>query len=180
MVKLERKWLLPALAGVALLAAAYVWYSPGGPGGPPRAGGPAAGRTREADVPGIDLARLESPRPATELGKRDLFDFGVPPTLPPPPPTPPPPEEAMEQALAPVTVPTPPPPPPLNIKYIGALEDKKGLKVAMFLNDRKEVLTGQPGDLVANRFRVVRIGIESVDIQELGSEQTRRIPLKGN
>jgi hypothetical protein len=79
-----------------------------------------------------------------------------------------------------VTLPTPPPPPPLNVKYIGALEDKRGLKVAMFLNERKEVLTGQPGQLVGNRFRVVRIGLESVDIQELGSEQTRRIPLKGN
>ena len=49
----------------------------------------------------------------------------------------------------------------------------------MFLTDKEEVLTGQAGQLVGNRFRIVRIGLESVDIQEVGSEQTRRIPLGG-
>ena len=34
--------------------------------------------------------------------------------------------------------------------------------------------------MVANRFRIVKIGLESVDIQEVGSDQVRRIPLKGN
>jgi hypothetical protein len=182
MVKLERKWLAPALAVVAVLGA-LAWYSgltrvsppAAGPGGTRADGGKA-----EPDPSRIDLARLETPRPIAPLGKRDLFDFGVPPTVPTPEPTPPPPSEVAEMAPPPVTVATPPPPPPLNIKYIGALEDKKGLKVAMFLNERKEVLTGQPGQMVANRFRVVRIGLESVDIQELGSDQTRRIPLKGN
>jgi hypothetical protein len=31
-----------------------------------------------------------------------------------------------------------------------------------------------------NRFKVVRIGIESVDVQDVGSGQLRRIPLRGN
>jgi hypothetical protein len=74
----------------------------------------------------------------------------------------------------------PPPLPPLNIKYIGVLENKRGLKVAVLMTDRKEVLTGQVGEVVANRLKIVRIGIESVDVQEVGSEQVRRIPLKGN
>jgi hypothetical protein len=182
MVKLERKWLAPALGVVALLGAGYLWYSGMSPVSPPAAsaaGAAGAGRA-EGDLPRIDLARLESPRPTAPLGKRDLFDFGVPPAPPEPPPPPPSEDVARNEVPPPVTLPTPPPPPPLNIKYIGALEDKRGLKVAMFLNERKEVLTGQPGQLVGNRFRVVRIGLESVDIQELGSEQTRRIPLKGN
>jgi len=76
-------------------------------------------------------------------------------------------------------VPTPTPLPPLNIKYIGAVE-RRGAKVAMFMTERGEVLTGQAGEMVANRFRIVKIGLESVDIQEVGSEQVRRIPLKGN
>jgi hypothetical protein len=127
-------------------------------------------------LPRIDLARLDRPRPASGIGRRDLFDFATPPPTPPPPmPSAPP----MVETPPPVTVPTPPPLSPLNIKYIGAFEGKKGLKVAVLMTDRKEVLTGQAGEVVANRYRIVRIGLESVDVQEVGSEQVRRIPLKG-
>ncbi|HUG53606.1 MAG TPA: hypothetical protein VMR21_08390, partial [Vicinamibacteria bacterium] len=68
----------------------------------------------------------------------------------------------------------------MNIRYIGAFEGRHGLKVAVLMTDRKEVLTGQAGEVVANRIKIVRIGLESVDVQELGSGQVRRIPLKGN
>jgi len=78
-----------------------------------------------------------------------------------------------------VTAPTPPPLPALNVKYIGAVEGKRGLKVAVLMTDRKEILTGQAGEVVANRIKIVRIGLESVDVQEVGSDQVRRIPLKG-
>jgi hypothetical protein len=66
----------------------------------------------------------------------------------------------------------------MNIKYIGAFEGRRGLKVAVLMTDRKEVLTAQAGQVVANRYRIVRIGVESVDVQEVGSEQVRRIPLR--
>ena len=77
-------------------------------------------------------------------------------------------------------MPTPPPLPRSTSSTLARSKTKKGLKVAMFMTDRKEVLTGQAGEVVANRFRIVQIGLESVDIQEVGSEQVRRIPLKGN
>src|SRR6185503_4163531 len=65
-----------------------------------------AGR-READLPRIDLARLDRPRPESGVGHRDLFDFAAPPPTPPPPPhpTPPPPGETPP----PVTRPHPAP-----------------------------------------------------------------------
>jgi hypothetical protein len=143
---------------------------------PPR----AVGRP-EGDVPRIDLARLDRPRPDSGVGHRDLFDFGA-------EPAPPPSRERPVETVAPVAVETPPPvtvatPPPLaplNIKYIGAFESKRGLKVAVLMTDRKEVLTAQAGEVVANRYRIVRIGLESVDVQEVGTDQVRRIPLKGN
>jgi hypothetical protein len=50
----------------------------------------------------------------------------------------------------------------------------------MLMNDRQEVLTGQVGEMVGNRFRIVKIGIESVDVQQVGADQVQRIPLKGN
>lgn len=184
MVKQRPRWLVYAAAGVALVLVAYALMPADAPvtGRPVRAGERARPGPAEAPLPVIDFARITNPPPAPALGRRDLFDFGTPVT-PPPTPTPSPQPRAVgaEEPVdsTPITVPTPPPPPPLNIKYIGAVE-RKGVKVAMLMTDRSEVLTGQAGDMVGNRFRIVKIGLESVDIQEVGSEQVRRIPLKGN
>lgn len=141
-------------------------------------GGARSGAGRSSEIARIDLSRLEAPRGENKVGRRNLFGFdsaqardedeeedGSPLTL----------EEA-----APITAPVSPPPPPLNVKYIGNLENPQGLRVAVLLTDRREVLWGQVGDVLANRFRIVKIGLESVDIQETGSERIRRIPLRGN
>ena len=170
-----------AVLALGLAAAFYFWARSGTPstasadGTPPR--GPAGPVGTEPDLPRIDLGRLESSKGRSGAGRRDLFDFGVPPT---PPPTPVPAVVATPAGPpTPPPAPTPTPLPPLTVRYVGAIEDKRGLKVAVFLTDKEEVLTGQAGQLVGNRFRIVRIGLESVDIQEVGSEQTRRIPLGG-
>lgn len=134
-------------------------------------------------VPRIGLARLDAPRPENDAGRRNLFAFGA---------------EAMPEEVAPppVVVATPPPVvgagglaegaagstalPPLNLKYMGSVENKTGVKVAVLLTDRREVLTGQAGQVVANRYRIARIGLESVDLEDVGTGQSRRIPLRGN
>jgi hypothetical protein len=145
---------------------------------------PAARARSEAlppPVPRIDLARLTTERPETSAGRRDLFRFGtaardeeeaepVPAYTPEPLATPP-----VEATYAP-----PPGPPPLNLKYLGSVENRAGVKVAVLMTDRKEVLTGQMGEMVANRYRIARIGLESVDLEDVGSGQSRRIPLRGN
>ena len=146
-------------------------------------------------VPRIDLARLDAPHADSEAGRRDLFAFGAvrEPEAPSeggaPPPAFTPPSSGMAGpggagvgapgdtvASGPVT----PSLPPLNLKYMGSVESKAGVKVAVLLTDRKEVLTGQAGQVVANRYRIARIGLESVDLEDVGSGQARRIPLKGN
>ena len=174
---------MPGLAVAAAACVGWVVLRDSSPAVAPAASAaepPRAAGRGEPELPRIDLARLDRPRPASGIGRRDLFDFAQPPEPPPAPaqrarpvveePAPPP----------PVVVPTPPPLAPLNIKYIGAFEGRRGLKVAVLMTDRKEVLTGQAGEMVANRYRIVRIGLESVDVQEVGSDQVRRIPLKGN
>ena len=177
MVKRDRVAL--AALGVALaIVAAVVWLRPETaiPGG--RTSGAAdEGSARQGNTPPlIGLDQVTGDRPQAAVGKRDLFAFATP---PPPPPTPEPPP-TVATPPPPPTVPTPTPLPPVNVKYIGTLESQPGLKVAMFMTERKEVLTGQVGDMVGNRFKVVKIGLESVDIQQIGSEQTQRLPLKGN
>lgn len=180
MVKERRRWIVPGLAVAAAASVGWIVLRDTGPAVAPSASAaevPKDAGRREPDLPRIDLARLESPKSRSGAGRRDLFDFGVPPA---PPPTPPP-----VIVATPVGPPLPPPPPtptplpPLTVRYVGAIEDKRGLKVAVFLTDKEEVLTGQAGQLVGNRFRIVRIGLESVDIQEVGSDQTRRVPLGG-
>jgi len=131
-------------------------------------------------VPRIDLARLGREHPESTAGRRNIFDYGVPPT---PPPTPPPPTTLPPVTEAAEAVPTAPPVPrlpPLNLKFIGSVENAKGVRVAVLLTDRNEVLTGQPGEVVANRYKISKIGFESVDLEEVGSGQVRRIPLRGN
>jgi hypothetical protein len=92
-----------------------------------------------------------------------------------PVPTPPPvlPVDSAQAASAPSL-------PPLNLKYLGSVENRAGVKVAVLLTDRKEVLTGQTGETVANRYRIARIGLESLDLEDVASGQSRRIPLRGN
>jgi hypothetical protein len=138
-------------------------------------------------VPRIDLARITAPRAENTAGRRDLFQFGSA-------------AETEEDEPASPVVATPPPAatahgggspavatgplipslPPLNLHYIGSVESRTGVKVAVLLTDRREVLTGQAGQVVANRYRIARIGLESVDLEDVSSGQSRRIPLRGN
>lgn len=150
-------------------------------------GRPRARTAPLPDVPRIGLARLDAPRSSDEAGRRNLFGFGAAPVA----------ETAV--ALPPIVVATPPPAavippgmtlgangaltpslPPLNVKYVGSVENSRGVTVAVLVTDRREVLTGQAGQVVANRYRIARIGLESVDLEDVSSGQSRRVPLKGD
>jgi len=183
---LSRRWLAASALLVAALLALYFRLSasptPVAQSTRPRGRGAGA-----SDLPKIDLARLSSPPPATRAGRRDLFKFGE--------------AEGDDDAgdgpqgkpgsaqIGPVAAVTPnpqvaPPPAPrlvaINLKYIGSLEAQGGVKVAVLLTDRNEILYGQVGQQVANRFKILRIGFESVELFDEGAGQNRRLPLKAN
>jgi hypothetical protein len=174
------------LALALLLAGIGVWSWLGATGTravPGLAARTAESRAPEATLPRIALERLKQPPSgaAEPDGSRDVFRFGRPPA----PPETPRPQPVATPPLLPVdTLPaTPPPPPtlpPFGVKYIGSLE-QRGTKIAVLLSDdKKEVLTAREGETVANRLRIVKIGLESVDVQDVGSDRVRKIPLKGN
>jgi len=186
MVKPRRSLVLAAAAVGAAGLALWILGGPSTPAPAEPVTGPARPGSAKAEVEGalprIGLARVDQASGATSPAgeRRDVFAFGPDPQVEierqrlanatPPPPVDP----------TPTPVPTPTPLPPLNVKYIGSLESKPGIKVAFFMTEKKEVLSGQAGDTVMNRFRVVRIGIESVDVQQVGADQVQRLPLKGN
>lgn len=180
----RRETVLVALATVAVIAA--VSWALRSPNGLPLTRARPTTDAAVPPIPRIDLARLETPRSTGDAGRRNLFDYGAPPV---PVATPPP-----------IVVPTPPPPtpggmvagadgsfqgsvvpavPPLNVRYIGSVENATGVKVAVLVTDRQEILTGQPGQVVANRYRISRIGLESVDLEDISTGQSRRVPLRG-
>jgi hypothetical protein len=175
----RREMALLGLLGVVLAVAGVLWLRGRSL---PLVAAPAAPGPIEA-LPRIDLARLGQDRSETQVGRRDLFEFGAARGKE----TAPPPDTVFTPAPPPPPTPTPGPPvpvmprlPPLNVKYVGSLERPPGLRVAVLLTDRNEILTGQAGEVVANRYRIVKIGLESVDLQEVGTGETRRIPLRGN
>jgi hypothetical protein len=171
-VKPHEKRLVIVLGAVAAVAALLTWWFPHK--------SPAAVPTRSAavdpapePVPRIDLERLPGEHPKLRIGRRDIFAFGPPPTLP-----------LTARPATPTPTPDPPTPlpgphlPPLTLKYIGSVENGRGARVAVLLTDRNELLTGQAGEVLANRYKIAKIGLESVDLEEVGTGQVRRIPLR--
>lgn len=146
-------------------------------------GGPPESRAPEAPLPRIALERLsqEAAGQGAAGGERDVFRFGQPPAPPAPPrPVPVATLPVVPADAGPVTPAPPPTLPPLAVKFVGSVE-QHGTRVAILMTeDKKEVLTGREGDTVANRLKIVKIGFESVEVQDLGSGRVRRIPLKGN
>jgi len=174
------------LAAVLVLVALAVWMTRQR-GDTESGSAPGVRVSRSPDqkdhFPGIDLDRLDASRGKATVGMRDLFDFG--PERPSAAPPAPRPDPGGDPASPPRPTPAVVGPPsaqsePARVTYIGSLRSRRGLEVAVLMTDDEEVLTGQVGEVVANRFRIVEIGIESVDIQDVGSERVRRIPLKGN
>lgn len=133
-----------------------------------------------AEIPEIGLDRLgRAPAPPAAV-TRDVFRYGrgrdADPVPTPvihlsPTPMPAPTIEAP---------PTPTPWPVLNVSLIGIVDNGAGRKVGSFVKDGDILLVGEAGQVLGNAFRVVRIGAESAEIEELGSGRTRRIALRTN
>ncbi len=176
--------LLALVAGATLV---WLWQPFGDGGAAPSALSPSRPQGPTEPVRRIDLARIETPPPDVEIGRRDLFAYGVPRRAAgveeSPATTPvasPPPRNAAAAARGTATGPGGSGLPAMNLRFIGSVGNAQGVMVAVLVTERNEVLTGQPGDVIANRYRIEKIGIESVDLQDVGTGQSRRIPLKGD
>ena len=144
---------------------------------------------------GFDLSKVD-PTLRTDLlarvreigevgGSRSLFEFYTPPPPPPPKqeriiPTAPKPDpfaEGVKQAAAAKQTPPPPPPPPLiPLKYSGYEgAPSGGSKLrAVFVDGEDHFLVGV-NDTIKNRYRIVRIGTTSAEVEDIVAKNTQTL-----
>ncbi len=72
--------------------------------------------------------------------------------------------------------PGPPPPPPINLKYYG-FASKPGQPRQAFLSQGEDVFIAGEGDIVNRRYKVVRIGPVSVEVEDLQYNHRQVLPL---
>jgi hypothetical protein len=126
----------------------------------------------------VRLGALKEQRPEPLETERNPFGFKPKPP-PPPPPMPPQPAKPLTPP-PPITPPGPPPPPPLPpipLKFMGTVSGAFG-KLAAF-TDCKRTFSGREGDIVDGRFKIVKIGLESVVLQYADGRGTQTIRVGG-
>jgi len=74
--------------------------------------------------------------------------------------------------------PTPkPPPPPIPLKFYGYSTPQTGAKRAFFL-EGEEIHVIKEGDLVKKRYRIVKIGLKSVVVEDVEHKHEQTMPLE--
>jgi hypothetical protein len=119
--------------------------------------------------PTLRFDLLKSSEDVTYKGSgRDIFRSQV---EEPPLPKPLPPDKQ------PNAVQTPPPPPPIPLKFYGFASRKDGNK-RIFLLKGEDVFVAKEGDIVDRRYKIVHIGTNSVEVQDvLSNYPSQTLPL---
>src|SRR5207302_6310053 len=87
-------------------------------------------------------------------------------TVSPPPPPPPPVTTTTEQSSGPPPPPPPPPPPTLPLKFFGYGTVPFGSARRAFFTDGEEVYVVAEGELLLNRFRILKVGNANLEFEE--------------
>ena len=122
----------------------------------------------------VHLEALQAARPGPQDAERNPFRFQS-------KPTPPPSLGALKPVTPPADVSTPPKPsgpPPITLKFIGTVE-KQGLKVAALSDCKGYTDYAKEGDIVDGRYRLVKIGVESMVIEYVNGTGQTTIRLEG-
>ena len=173
--------LLGVLAVVMAIAVYQYWPSSSPAGAPAATGarsqtgrGAAASTSVEAPDVHLDALSTERPKPGT-AGQRDLFRFK--PKAPPPAPETP--RNAIAQAPPPAAPQGPPPLPPIAMRFIGLVEATDPPQKIAILTDGRGLYQGKEGDIIEGRYRILRIGVESIDVAYLDGRGRQTIRLSG-
>ena len=178
----RRQQVLLAVLVVVLAGAGYrAWTSMTSAVPLPTSNGTGAAAPRraaqqQAAAPDVRLEALDAERPKPGPAERDLFRF-----KPKPPPPPPKPVALPVAPPGPTGPPPPPPPPPIPYKFIGKLEGPGQTgRIAVLSDGRGTPLYGREGDIIEGRFRILRIGTESIEMEHIDGRGRQTIRLGGS
>jgi hypothetical protein len=127
------------------------------------------------------LAQLQSS--GSDSNGRNVFQFGT----PPPPPAPKGGAAAGMRVPEPVVIPQmpvvanvpsgPPPAPPIPLRFYGTSTVVSTRKKDAFFKQGETILIAKEGDLLLNRYRVGRIGPNSVTVEDTQLKREQSLPL---
>ncbi len=170
---------LSALVTVLLSAALYVYWPR-----PTTAAARPASKVRSSTsgasappmtAPDVHLEALNAARPKPEGVNRNLFRF-----KPKPAPAPPPAPAVPRPAPATPSVPSGPPPlPDIPLKFAGILTQGP-VKIAVLIDSLGHSIYGKEGDTIEGRYKIWRIGVESIDISYLDGRGRKAIRMSGS
>jgi hypothetical protein len=176
----KKKTILAGLLMVAAVGLLIYQFSGGGSESTPA---PASGSAPGASAknahkhtlmahsldPTLRFDLLKSSEDVTYKGNgRNIFSSQAP-----PPPIPTPVSPALTPASAP---PPPPPPPPSGLKFYGFTGPKNGIK-RVFLIKGEDIFLAKEGDIVDRRYKIVRVGATSVEVQDVLTNHSETLPL---
>ena len=71
-------------------------------------------------------------------------------------------------------------PPPIPLRFIGTVDElARHLKLAV-LSDGRNVFYGREGDIIEGRYRILRIGVESIEMAHVDGRGQQTIRLTGS
>ena len=84
-------------------------------------------------------------------------------------------------AFVPPPVPVGPPPlPPIALRFIGLIEaPQRSGRVALLSDGRGGLMNGREGDIIEGRYRVLRVGTDSIDLAYADGRGRQTIRLSG-
>jgi hypothetical protein len=106
----------------------------------------------------------------TGRGRNIFSQFSAPPVIPKP-------IAPIRQAHVDTGPPPPPPPPPINLGFYGYAAEKTGQK-QVFLLHGDDIFIASEGDVVDRRYKVVKIGAASVQVEDIPYHNTQTLPLR--
>lgn len=179
----RRNQIVLAALVVVLIGALYRAFAPATSGtavavGPDGAAVPVSGRSaaplaRVAETPDVHLEALAQDRVTPAPAQRNLFRFRqrvVAAAAPAP---------GRVAPLPPLRPPTPAVPtvPPIMLKFIGVVEATEKSQTFAVLRDDRGVYHGREGDIIEGRYRIVRIGAESIELSYVDGQGRQTIRL---
>jgi hypothetical protein len=178
----RRQQILVAALVLVLAVAGYRTWRQTSPEAVPSSNGRGrVGRTSDnakqmPAAPDVHLDALQAERPQPHGHERDLFRFK--PKAP--PPAPPRPVQTNPQPIAPTQPSGPPPPPPITLKFLGFVTVPGRSKMAVLSDGMGEPIKGSEGDTILGRYKILKIGEESIEIAYLDGRGRTTIRMTGS